>query len=207
MTSPLLLIDNHDSFTYNLVQWLAADSSAPVEVFRNDAITLDEMLAKQPSGLVLSPGPGHPTNPDDLGVCHEILTHIDQISCPILGVCLGMQALAAYSGATVVQAPSIQHGKASKITIAPDSILFQGLSSPQTVMRYHSWCVKERSLPSQWRVTAKTQPAHDEPSVLMAIENPTQRRVGVQFHPESVGTPEGRSMLRNFLVYCDLQKE
>lgn len=189
------------------MQWLAADTAAPVLVYRNNEITFDDILKKQPAGLILSPGPGHPTNPNDLGVCHDILTQIDQIRCPVLGVCLGMQALAAYSGARIVQAPHIMHGKTSMMDTDTESVLFAGLRSPQQVMRYHSWCVEEGSLPSEWKVTATTQPSEGEASVLMAIENTVHRRVGVQFHPESVGTPEGRSMLRNFLVYCNLSSK
>lgn len=207
MQRPLLIIDNHDSFTYNLVQWLQADvvDDVDVRVCRNDAITLGELLNLNPSGLVLSPGPGHPTNPADLGVCHDILTNIDRIPYPILGVCLGMQALAAYSGASITQSPNVVHGKPSMIQQSGESVLFKGLPDTFEAMRYHSWIVDETTLPTEWEITGRTVATESEPSLLMAIEHKIKKHAGVQFHPESIGTPHGRSILRNFLVYSDIR--
>jgi anthranilate synthase/aminodeoxychorismate synthase-like glutamine amidotransferase len=184
----VLLIDNYDSFTYNLVQALAV-LSARVTVRRNDEITVDEALGFKPTHLVVSPGPGRP---EAAGVSMAVIeAMIDR--CPVLGVCLGHQALAAVCGATVESARTLMHGKAS--TVYHDSrTLYEGLPNPMRAGRYHSLAVTEDSIPTELSVAAYTSDGE-----IMGLRHRDHRAEGVQFHPESILTPEGDRLLRNFL--------
>ena len=189
----VLLIDNYDSFTHNLAQMIGALGYA-CDVVRNDAITLDEVAERATVAIVLSPGPGHPNNARDFGVCAPI---IDALSAntPTLGVCLGHQGIAARFGADVVRAPSVMHGKTSRVVHDGTSV-FEGLPTTLEVMRYHSLVVDEATLSPAFRVTART--ASD--GLLMGIAHRERPLHGVQFHPESIGTPLGSAMLRTFLA-------
>lgn len=197
--APIVLIDNYDSFTYNLYQMVQALTPHPVEVFRNDEISFEEVLAKKPVGVILSPGPGHPGKPEDFGVCARVITHWPELNVPVLGVCLGQQGMAAHFGGTVKQAPAIMHGKTSQVRILkPESPLLQGLSNPFTAMRYHSLVADEATLPDCFTITAKDND-HD---LIMAMDHKEWPLYGLQFHPESIGTPEGAKMLENFVGCC-----
>jgi anthranilate phosphoribosyltransferase len=185
----ILVIDNYDSFTYNLVQLLGA-LGAEVEVRRNDAITADEALALGPKGIVISPGPGRP---EDAGVSREVVSAASQNGVPVLGVCLGHQVIAEVFGGSVVRAPKPVHGKTDQVAHEGDS-LFRGLPSPFVATRYHSLCVDEATLPAELKVLARTPDG-----VIMGISHEKLPVFGVQFHPESVLTPEGTILLANFL--------
>lgn len=196
--APIIIIDNYDSFTYNLYQMLQAQTSHPVKVFRNDAIDWEALKALKPNRVVLSPGPGHPGVDTDFGICKQIVTHAKELQCPILGVCLGHQGIAHHSGGSVIAAPEILHGKTSMVSIDDPSKLLEGLPNPFEVMRYHSLLVEEKSLPQDFTVTAREVNA----KLPMAIQHKTLPIYGVQFHPESIGTPEGALLLKNFLEKC-----
>jgi anthranilate synthase/aminodeoxychorismate synthase-like glutamine amidotransferase len=185
----LLLIDNYDSFTYNLAQAFLT-LGAEVDVIRNDAITVEEAIARAPTHVCISPGPGRP---EDAGVSMDMIrAFTDRV--PLLGVCLGHQAMGAVFGGDVVRAPRLMHGKSSMVHHDGQG-LFKGLPNPCEVGRYHSLIVREETLPPLMKVTART--AEGE---VMGIRH-TQRPVeGVQFHPESVLTPEGNLLLANFLA-------
>ena len=184
----MLLIDNYDSFTYNLVQAFRA-LGAEVLVYRNDEIDIAGALELHPSHLCISPGPG---SPDDAGVS---LAMIDAFSgrLPILGVCLGHQCLVQHHGGNIVRAGRIMHGKTSQVSWA-DSNLFDGMSQPFEAGRYHSLCAEDRSLPDELIVTAKTDRGE-----IMGVRHRSLDQHGVQFHPESVLTPEGERLMANFL--------
>ncbi len=184
----LLLLDNYDSFTYNLYQYLA-ELGSDVVVFRNDEITVDEIQRMNLEGIVLSPGPGRP---DNAGIMDVLIKEISG-KVPILGVCLGHQAIAQTFGAEIGYAPVLMHGKTSTIT-HDNSVVFQGIPSPFVATRYHSLVVKPESLPSQFKVTARTSD-----KVIMAIQHRKLPLYGLQFHPESIMTPDGKMMLQNFL--------
>ena len=186
----VLLIDNYDSFTYNLVQTLAV-LSAEVTVRRNDQVTVADARSLQPTHLVVSPGPGRP---EDAGVSIAVIEALIG-STPVLGVCLGHQALATVCGAAVESARSLMHGKAS--TVYHDShTLYEGLPNPMQAGRYHSLAVTEESLPDDLAVSAYTSDGE-----IMGLRHRTLRAEGVQFHPESILTPEGDRLLRNFLDF------
>lgn len=186
----IIVIDNFDSFTYNLVQYLGELSSQKIEVFRNNQISLEGVRDLNPSHIVISPGPGRPA---DAGISEELIkTLYTQI--PILGVCLGHQAIGEVFGATVTYAPSIEHGKTSDIYHDQRSVLYQGIPSPFTATRYHSLVVDESTLPNCLRKNAWTQD-----HVLMGIEHVDYPLFGVQYHPESILTTEGMALLKNFL--------
>jgi anthranilate synthase/aminodeoxychorismate synthase-like glutamine amidotransferase len=194
----ILLIDNYDSFTYNLYQLLQAQTQERVDVVRNDAITVEEALApsREVSRIVLSPGPGHPDVPADFGVCRALLQHQPQHLKPMLGVCLGHQGLASVWGGKVVPAPQLMHGKSSPVQVlVPEAPLFQGLPQPFEAMRYHSWTVEEASLPECLMITAKDL----DHGLIMGLQHRTLPLHGVQFHPESIGTPQGALILKRFL--------
>ena len=184
----MLLIDNYDSFTYHLVQAFAA-MGASVMVYRNDAITVEEALAIEPTHLVISPGPGRP---EDAGVS---LAMIEAFAgrAPILGVCLGHQSIVQQQGGNIVRAERLMHGKTSMVKHDGESI-FAGLSNPFEVGRYHSLCAEEDSLPSDLVVTAQTKRGE-----IMGVRHKTLQIEGVQFHPESVLTPEGDDLMANFM--------
>lgn len=185
----ILVIDNYDSFTFNLVQYLG-ELGERVEVFRNDAISVEEISRLDPSGIVISPGPGRPEN---AGI---ILGMIARLSgrIPILGVCLGHQAIGAAFGGQVVAAPSIMHGKTSSVHHDGRTI-FRGLENPFTATRYHSLVVSGEGFPDALEVTAKT-----EEGVIMGLRHREHPVEGVQFHPESILTGEGKALLSNFLT-------
>lgn len=182
----ILVVDNYDSFTFNLVQLLAS-LGGDVRVLRNDERSAREALAMGPSHIVLSPGPGAP---EHAGISVE-LARISEV--PLLGVCLGHQAIAVAYGATVARAPRAIHGRASRVEHDARGI-FSGVSKALTVARYHSLAVDEQTLPSALEVTARS-----DDHVVMALRARDRRVVGVQFHPESVLTPEGPAIVRNFL--------
>ena len=186
----LLVIDNYDSFTYNLVQYLG-ELGADVTVRRNDAVTVEEVGQLAPEGIVLSPGPCAPAQ---AGVTVDVIRAWGATT-PILGVCLGHQAIGEAYGGKVVRAARAVHGKTSRIA-HDGSDLFAGLPSPMEVGRYHSLTVERASLPDSLRVTATAE--HD-PTEIHALRHAEHPVWGVQFHPESVLTPNGKRLLRNFL--------
>jgi len=189
----LLMIDNYDSFTYNLVQYFG-ELGQEVRVVRNDAIDIAGIEKLAPSHIVISPGPG---TPNDAGVSLEIYAKLaDRI--PILGVCLGHQALGQAFGGKVVRAGQIMHGKTSKIR--HDGIgVFAGLPDPFEATRYHSLVVERDALPDCLEVTAWTEDANGEIEAIMGMRHKTWRAEGVQFHPESILTQHGHALLKNFL--------
>lgn len=187
----LLVLDNYDSFTYNLVQYLG-ELGAELRVVRNDQVTLDEIAAMQPQAIVLGPGPGTPA---DAGVTIPVIQRFGA-SIPMLGVCLGHQAIGEAYGGDVIRAPrGVMHGKTSRVQ-HDGSGLFAGIESPAEVMRYHSLVVKHETLPAALEVTAT---AIDDPTEIHALRHRAHPVYGVQFHPESIGTAAGKQMLRNFL--------
>ncbi|HSQ30882.1 MAG TPA: aminodeoxychorismate/anthranilate synthase component II [Gemmatimonadaceae bacterium] len=186
----LLVIDNYDSFTYNLVQYLG-ELGAEVVVRRNDAVGVEEIGELAPSAIVLSPGP---CTPREAGVSVAAIRHWGS-SIPILGVCLGHQAIGEAYGGDVVRAERVMHGKTSQITHAGTGI-FAGLPSPMQVMRYHSLIVERRTMPEALEIVAV---AADDPSEVHAVKHREHPVYGVQFHPESVMTPQGKALLENFL--------
>jgi anthranilate synthase component II len=182
-----LLIDNYDSFTYNLWHYLS-ELGAEVTVKRNDAISVDDALAMRPEGIVISPGP---SDPDHAGICLELVRRAGAV--PVLGVCLGEQAIGQAFGGRVVRAPVPVHGKLSAIH-HDGSGVFAGLPSPFEATRYHSLTVEHDTLPASLRLTAATADG-----VVMGIEHRERPVHGVQFHPESIVTQHGHALLRNFL--------
>jgi anthranilate synthase component 2 len=187
----LLVIDNYDSFTYNLVQHFGELGADPL-VVRNDAITLSEIARLAPEAIVLGPGPGVPR---DAGVTIKVIEHFGATT-PMLGVCLGHQAIGEAYGGRVIRAPrGVMHGKTSRVQ-HDGTGLFAGIPTPVEVMRYHSLVIDHTSLPDALEVTAT---AVDDPTEIHAVRHRTHPVLGVQFHPESIGTEEGRRMLENFL--------
>ena len=184
----ILLIDNYDSFTYNIVQAFAT-MGADVLVYRNDAITVDEAMQSKATHLVISPGPGRPEN---AGVSLDmIIAFAGQL--PMLGVCLGHQSLVQAYGGEIVRAERLMHGKTSIVT-HDNSALFDGMSPSFEAGRYHSLCAEEQSLPDELQVTAQTSRGE-----IMGVRHKTLPLMGVQFHPESVLTPEGDTLMENFM--------
>jgi len=184
----MLLIDNYDSFTYNLVQAFAAHG-ADVMVYRNDHISVDEGIALEPTHLVISPGPGRP---DDAGVSLDMIAAFAG-KIPVLGVCLGHQSIVQQQGGEIIRAEKLMHGKTSLIKHDGKSI-FEGISQPFEVGRYHSLCADSTSLPDTLDVTAET-----DSGVIMGVRHKSLQIEGVQFHPESVLTPEGELLMTNFM--------
>ena len=185
----ILMIDNYDSFTYNLVQYLR-EMAADVQVFRNDAITVAEIEKLAPSAIVISPGPGRP---EDAGVSCDVLRAFAG-KIPLLGVCLGHQAMGLVFGGKVIHAKKLMHGKTSDITCDGKGI-FKGLDSrPFKAMRYHSLAIERESLPDCLEVSATTDDGE-----IMGIRHKQFALEGIQFHPESIMTPVGKRILRNFL--------
>lgn len=187
----LLMIDNYDSFTYTLVQYFQA-LGQEVVVKRNDDVSLEQIRKLQPERIVISPGP---CSPKEAGLSKEIILGFYK-AVPILGVCLGHQAIAESLGANVVRAQKVMHGKTSMLD-HQGSGLFKDISAPMEVTRYHSLLVEESSLPPELQATAWVQRSNE----LMAIEHIGEPLVGVQFHPESVLTKDGHKLLANFLAY------
>ncbi len=184
----ILIIDNYDSFTYNLAQYIG-ELGATAEVVRNDAITLAEAIDQDPSHLIISPGPGEPK---DAGISCELIAHFAK-SRPVLGVCLGHQCIAQAFGGEIIGAERLVHGKTSPIYHTGAGI-FQGIPSPFEATRYHSLTVKEDNLPETLTVTAQTTEGE-----LMGIRYVDRPVEGVQFHPESILTKHGKTLLANFL--------
>ena len=185
----ILLIDNYDSFVYNLYQFLAVEDP-DVRLVRNDRITPEEAFSMKPDAIVISPGPGKPS---DAGVCVELIRQLKG-RIPILGVCLGHQAIGEAFGATVTHASRLMHGKTSLLTDVADDIIFKGIKKPVQVARYHSLSVQESTFPEELEVTARS-----EDGEIMAMRHREYPIYGLQFHPESVMTPDGPVMIRNFL--------
>jgi anthranilate synthase component II len=183
-----LLIDNYDSFTYNLWHYLG-ELGAEVMVRRNDAVTVDEALALRPQGIVISPGP---SDPDHAGICLELVRRAAHV--PVLGVCLGHQAIGQAFGGRVVRAPVPMHGKVSRIQHRGSGV-FAGLPSPFSATRYHSLAVDRAGLPLSLAVTAET-----EDGIIMGLQHRERPVHGVQFHPESIASEGGHDLLRNFLT-------
>jgi anthranilate synthase/aminodeoxychorismate synthase-like glutamine amidotransferase len=191
----ILLIDNYDSFTYNLVQRLGEiDPSLEIEVHRNDQITCDEIEAKQPTHIIVSPGPCTPT---EAGISVECIQRFAG-KVPVLGVCLGHQSIGQATGGTIVRAKRLMHGKTDQIH-HDNSGLFAGLPNPLTATRYHSLVIRPDTLSKDFIVSAWADGPDGEPEI-MAIRHKSQPVVGVQFHPESFLTEHGHDMLRAFLA-------
>jgi anthranilate synthase/aminodeoxychorismate synthase-like glutamine amidotransferase len=188
----IFVLDNYDSFTYNLVQYLG-ELGAEVEVYRNDELTVEEVEALKPERILLSPGP---CTPSEAGILVPLIRHMAG-KAPILGVCLGHQAIGEAFGGKVVRAQQLMHGKTSPVAHDGKGI-FAGLATPLTCTRYHSLIVEEDSLPAELMITART-PAKNGGSVIMGLRHRSLPIEGVQFHPESVLTEGGHQMIRNFL--------
>ena len=188
----ILVLDNYDSFTYNLVQYLG-ELGADVCVRRNDQLTVEEIEAMSPERIVISPGP---CTPKEAGISVELIRHL-AAKTPILGVCLGHQAIAAAFGSEIVRAPKLMHGKTSEV-FHDNQTIFAGLPMPLVATRYHSLVVEEETLPDELEVSAYTNEA-DGSRVIMGLRHKEFRVEGVQFHPESVLTLGGRKLIRNFL--------
>jgi anthranilate synthase/aminodeoxychorismate synthase-like glutamine amidotransferase len=185
----IVMIDNYDSFTYNLVQYLYV-LGEEVTVFRNDQVTLAQLAAVQPSGIIISPGPG---TPDGAGISMEVIRNFSKTT-PILGVCLGHQAIGQVFGGQVVLATTMMHGKASTMIRNGNSPLFDDIPSHFEAIRYHSLVVDPDTFPDELRITALT-----EDGTVMALEHQSLPVYGVQFHPESVLSAYGMELLRNFI--------
>lgn len=185
----LLLIDNYDSFTHNLRHYFG-ELGAEVTVVRNDAISADEALISDVDAIVISPGPG---TPDDAGICLDVIRKAPEMGMPILGVCLGHQAIGQVFGGKVVRAPQPMHGKVSRIH-RRNRGLFKGFPSPFSATRYHSLIVERESLPDCLDIMAET-----EDHLIMALQHKEHNIHGVQFHPESIASEHGHDLLRNFL--------
>ena len=186
----ILLIDNYDSFTYNLYQYMGI-FHRDIQVVRNDKITVEEIQKLQPERIVLSPGP---KSPADAGICMDVVQEFyDKV--PILGICLGHQSIGAAFGAEIIHAKELMHGKQSRITHSGRGI-FQGIPSPVQVARYHSLAVDEKTLSPDFEILARTDDGE-----IMAMEHKKYPVIGIQFHPESVFTEHGKKMIENFLNY------
>ena len=186
----ILLIDNYDSFVYNLYQ-LVGTIRPDTVVIRNDQLTIADIEKMAPEAIIISPGPG---KPEDTGICLEAIRHFAG-KIPIFGVCIGLQSICTAFGGVVTYASRLMHGKTSPVTYEPDSLLFQGMPNPFPVARYHSLSASRQSLPPELRVTAVSDDGE-----IMALEHTTMPVYGVQFHPESILTPDGRKILENFLA-------
>ncbi len=185
----VLLIDNYDSFSYNLYQVIGT-LQPDIRVIRNDELTVEEIEELVPSHIVLSPGPG---KPKDAGICEDVVRKLGG-KIPILGVCLGHQAICEAYGATITYADRLMHGKQSEITIESETKLFRGMERQIKVARYHSLVAEKNTIPEELRVTAVTKEGE-----IMAVAHKKHDVYGAQFHPESILTPEGKQMIANFL--------
>ncbi len=187
----LILLDNYDSFTYNLVHYIE-EAGKEVKVFRNDEKSSEEILLLKPSGIVISPGP---CDPERAGISKDLILKASEKNIPILGVCLGHQAIGEVFGGKVVRADLPMHGKISEVTHNGKG-LFSGLPSPFKATRYHSLIVERNSLPENLHITAWTD------DIIMALEHISKPVFGVQFHPESIASEFGHDIIKNFLKYC-----
>jgi len=189
----VLVIDNYDSFTFNLHQYLGALGVESV-VQKNDALDVAGVKTLRPDRIVLSPGPGRPERKADFGVCADVIAELsDEI--PVLGVCLGHQGIVHHFGGRIVRAPAVFHGKTSPVR-HDGSKLFAGLPEVVEVMRYHSLVAAEEGFPECLRITARTD---DSDRLIMALEHESRPLYGIQFHPESIGTPHGMAILERFV--------
>lgn len=186
----IVIIDNYDSFTYNLYQYIG-ELEPDIRVFRNDRITVEEIKALKPTHIVISPGPGFPS---DAGISVSLVRELGG-TIPILGVCLGHQAIGEAFGGKIVHAEKLMHGKTSDVTVDTDCELFYTLPGNIRVGRYHSLVVEKKTLPAQLKITART-----EDGVIMALQHKEYPVFGIQFHPESILTPSGKKILENFLA-------
>ena len=185
----ILLIDNYDSFSYNLYQ-LIGEIEPDIKVIRNDEMTVEEIRTLAPDRIILSPGPGRPEN---AGVIIDVIKQLGK-DFRILGVCLGHQAICATYGATITYAKQLMHGKQSTVKLDTDSLLFKGCPEKTTVARYHSLAADKATMPDCLKITAVTDDGE-----VMAVQHKEYTVYGVQFHPESILTPDGKQMLRNFI--------
>ena len=192
----MVLIDNYDSFSYNLYQ-LIGSIRPDIQVIRNDQITLDALEVMKPEAIILSPGPGRP---EDAGICIDVVKTLGK-TIPIFGVCLGHQAICKAYGAEVSYAKHLMHGKVSQITCSEDSILFAGLPKQISVGRYHSLAAVKETMPKELKITAVT-----EDGEIMAVEHESDPVMAVQFHPESILTPDGKTIVENFLKMASLRR-
>jgi anthranilate synthase component 2 len=192
----IMMIDNYDSFTWNVVQYLW-ELGAEVEVYRNDALTLSEIEAKAPSGICISPGP---CSPKEAGISMAVIDHFAG-HMPILGICLGQQSIGAVYGGQIIRAPSVMHGKTSPIHHTGVGV-FEALPSPLTATRYHSLVVDPDTLPDCLEVTAWTETAGGGQEAIMGLRHRELDVEGVQFHPESILSEHGHDMLGHFLARC-----
>lgn len=190
----VLLIDNYDSFSYNLYQ-LVGSLDPDIRVIRNDELTVPEIRSLSPYCIILSPGPGRPA---DSGVCEDVIRELAG-TCPILGVCLGHQAICEVYGATVSYARQLMHGKQSQVTLDLKSPLFRGLPAQISVARYHSLAALENTIPPSLQVIGTA-----EDGEIMAVQHRSQPVFGLQFHPESILTPQGKQIMQNFLSLAHL---
>ena len=195
MGARVVVIDNYDSFVYNLVQYLGELGAEPV-VHRHDAIDLDGVRALEPDAVLVSPGPGRP---EDAGVSNEIIREFGERGVPVLGVCLGHQCIGQVYGGVVVRAPRVMHGKTSEITHDGQGV-FTDVASPFTATRYHSLVVDRDSVPESLEITAES-----EDGLVMGLRHREHPIEGVQFHPESILTESGHDLLRNFLGQIDVR--
>lgn len=189
----LLMLDNYDSFTYNVVQYLA-ELGADVQVHRNDEITVEQIEALNPERLVISPGP---CTPSEAGISMDVIRHFAG-KIPILGVCLGHQAIAQVFGGNIIRAGRVMHGKVSPV-YHQNSGVFRGLNSPLQATRYHSLAIEQSSLPECLEMTAWTRNSDGSVEEIMGVRHKTLAIEGVQFHPESIMSEQGHELLRNFL--------
>ena len=187
-----LLIDNYDSFTYNLFHFLG-ELGAEMEVWRNDKISVGEVMAKHPQGVVLSPGP---CDPDRAGICLELVDAAAKAKLPVFGVCLGQQTIGQAFGGKVIRAPAPMHGKLSEVRHEGHTV-FEGLPTPFRATRYHSLTVERETMPDSLEITAET-----DDGVVMGLSHRTLPIHGVQFHPESIASEHGKQILGNFLRLC-----
>lgn len=187
----VLLIDNYDSFSYNLVQLIGELTKGEVTVVRNDEYTIDEICELNPSHIILSPGPGKPA---DAGICEEVVKELKD-EYPILGVCLGHQSICEVFGAEVTYAKKLMHGKQSEMTVLEDVPIFEGIEKNFKGARYHSLSAKIDTIPEELKVIA----VDEKDKEVMAVKHRDYEIYGLQFHPESVLTPEGKKIVKNFL--------
>lgn len=187
----IMIIDNYDSFTYNLYQYVG-ELNGNVEVYRNDALTVEQVAAKTPSHIIISPGPGFPAA---AGISIEVVRKLGAY-IPILGVCLGHQGIGEAYGGRVIHAPELLHGKASEVELLPGCALFKGLPSKITAGRYHSLIVERETLPQELEITSIAGDGE-----IMGLKHKEYPVFGIQFHPESILTPDGKVILKNFLEY------
>ena len=192
----MLVLDSYDSFVYNLVQYLGELGAEPL-VYRNDELTVEEALDLRPDGLLLSPGPGRPEN---AGIICSVIEPFAERGIPVLGVCLGHQAIGHVFGATVGPAPELMHGKTSAV-IHRSAGIFAGVESPVLATRYHSLIIERSTLPECLRITAETSDG-----LIMGVRHDTLPIEGVQFHPESILTSAGHRMIGNFIEQCALSR-